>query len=75
MGGLRYLLIFEDYCGLAVLAAYLFETLGLAEDSFQYISPISATEHAPSYIVKFPTSYQYCENITGAFTLIKLESH
>ncbi len=71
MDGYRYVLVFEDYGGLAVEEKYVQETLNLEDNSFQYISPISATKHAPSYIVKFSTPYQYCENVTGAFTLIK----
>lgn len=68
----RFVLIFEDFGGLAVERNYIEENIDLKGKGFTYIEPISATEHSPSWIVKFETPYQYCHNVTGAFTLIEL---
>jgi hypothetical protein len=71
--GKRHSLIFEDYGGLAVVEDYIRENIDLKGKTFTYIKPESATEHSPSWIVKFDTPYQYCHNVTGAFTLIELD--
>lgn len=68
----RYALIFEDIGGLAVDRAYFKDNIHLKGKGFSYVEPISATEHSPSWLVKFDTPYQYCHNITGAFTLIQI---
>lgn len=67
-----YVLVFEDIGGLAIERAYIEESVGLKGKRFEYVLPVSATEHTPSWILKFPTPYQYCHNITGAFTLIEI---
>ena len=71
--GESYVLIFEDYGGLALKKAFIEETINLQGKRFEYVPPISETDQSISYMVKFPTPYQYCENVTGAFTLIKLQ--
>jgi hypothetical protein len=68
----EYALIFEDYSGLGSTEAFVKENVKLKNDSFEYINPTSHTDFAPSYPVKFPTPYQYCVNVTGTFTLVKL---
>jgi hypothetical protein len=73
INGKRHALIFEDYGGLAVEQDYIGENIDLQGKGFAYINPVSATEHSPSWLVKFDTPYQYCHNVTGAFTLIELE--
>ena len=67
-----YALIFEDYGGLGRTEAFVKENVKLKNDNFVYIAPTSDTDVSPSYTVKFPTPYQYCVNVTGTFTLVKL---
>lgn len=67
-----YALIFEDYGGLGSTEDFVKENVILKNNDFEYVNPTSHTNSAPSYPVIFPTPYQYCENVTGTFTLIKL---
>lgn len=67
-----YALIFEDFGGLGSSEAFVKENVKLKNDSFEYVAPTSHTDYSPSYPIKFPTPYQYCVNVTGTFTLVKL---
>lgn len=67
-----YALIFEDFGGLGSSEAFVKEHVKLKNGSFEYVAPTSHTDNSPSYPVKFPTPYQYCVNVTGTFTLVKL---
>lgn len=67
-----YALIFEDAGGLGSTEAFVKEKVKLKNNSFKYVNPTSNSEYAPSYPIKFSTPYQYCTNVTGMFTLIKL---
>ena len=67
-----YALIFEDYDGLGRTETFVIENVKLKSDDFEYVSPTSHSDVPPSYPVKFPPPYQYCVNVTGTFTLVKL---
>jgi hypothetical protein len=67
-----YALIFEDAGGLGNTETFVKESLELNNSSFEYVNPISHSDIMPSYPVSFPTPYQYCANVTGVFTLVKL---
>lgn len=67
-----YALVFEDYDGLGRTEAFVKENVKLKSDTFEYVNPSSHTDVPPSYQIKFPTPYQYCVNVTGTFTLVKL---
>lgn len=68
----KYALIFEDFGGLASSEQWIKEKVKIVNNKFEYINPTSHTDHRPSYPIKFPTPYEYCKNITGTFTLVKL---
>ncbi len=67
-----YALIFEDYAGLGSSKNWVKENVKLKNENFEYINPTSHSDQTPSYPIKFPTPYQYCVNVTGTFTLVKL---
>ena len=67
-----YALIFEDCGGFGCADYWVKENVKLKDGNFEYVNPTSNSNHAPSYRVKFPTPYQYCVNVTGSFTLVKL---
>lgn len=67
-----YVLLFEDYGGLATERSYIEANIELSGKGFEYVNPISATDHNPSWSLKPDAPYQHCHNITGTFTLIKV---
>lgn len=69
----RYVLIFEDVGGLAVERNYIKDNIELKGKDFTYISPVSATDHPPSWLMGLTAPYKYCHNVTGAFTLLLLD--
>jgi hypothetical protein len=68
----NFALIFEDYGGVGSTKQWVLENVNVKNGKFEYVSPTSYTEHSPSYPIKFPTPFQYCVNVTGMFTLVKL---
>jgi hypothetical protein len=70
--GQEYALIFEDYGGLGKNKAFIQDKL-LEGGDFEYVQPIAKTNAGPSYDgFKLPTPSQYCQWITGMYTLIRL---
>lgn len=68
-----YALIFEDFDGLGRNDAYIRENVIGHHSSYSFVQPIASSATPPSYDgFNLPTPYQYCENITGTFTLIQL---
>lgn len=67
-----YALVFEDYDGLGRMESFIRENVKLRGDNFEYVLPVSYSDFSPSYPIKFPTPYQYCDNVTGMFTLVRL---
>ena len=70
--GNRYILIYEDYGGLAVLENYVRDNLHLKTDEYEYIEPTSSTNRSPSYEFKLPVPCVHEHNVIGSFTLIRL---
>jgi len=67
-----HILIWEDYQGLGSNVDFLKDHVTNGA-SFEFIEPLSQTGAFPSYDgFRLPTPSQYCENVTGTFTLIKL---
>lgn len=70
----NYGLIFEDAGGLGQNDEYIRENVLEQRSSYIFIQPIAATNSAPSYDgLHLPAPYQYCENVTGSFTLISMK--
>lgn len=68
-----YILIYEDYYGLGRSPHYIRENLDLDKKEFEYINPISSSEHSPSYRGFTPEApYKFVEGVTGSFTLIRI---
>lgn len=73
LDGTAYVLIFEDAGGLGATESYIRQEVLVSERPFEYVKPISEAPHSPSYDgFHLPTPYQYCPNVTGTFTLIRL---
>lgn len=73
--GRRYILIFEDHFGLGRDPQFIERHLGLSKEMFTFVAPASeeAAENLPSYVgFSLPVPYQYCEGVTGTFTLLKI---
>lgn len=68
----EYALIFEDAGGLGSNEAFVKEVVDLPNGKFEYIKPISHSDYSLSYPITFPVPYDYCYNITGMFTLVKI---
>jgi len=68
----EYALIFEDFGGLGSSEEFVKENVKLKRGGFEYVIPTSYSDFSPSYPNKFATPYQYCANVTGMFTLVKL---
>jgi hypothetical protein len=69
-----YALIFEDAGGLGQNDDYIHENVLEQHSSYSFVQPIAATSSAPSYDgFHLPAPYQYCENVTGSFTLLLLK--
>jgi hypothetical protein len=72
--GIAHVLVWEDYEGAGSNADFIKQHITNGAD-FEFIQPTSHTSIAPSYDgFRLPTPSQYCENIIGSFTLIKLAS-
>lgn len=71
--GTDYALIFEDAGGLGQNDAYIRQYVLEHHSSYSFVKPIAASGSSPSYDgLQLPAPCQYCENITGIFTLLKL---
>jgi len=70
-----YALIFEDYEGLGSNEAFIKDRLLGDKESYEFVLPISETSISPSYNgLGLPAPSQYCDNVTGTFTLVELFS-
>jgi hypothetical protein len=68
-------LIFEDYDGLGRNDSFIREHILDDYKGYEFVEPHSATDSAPTYDgFRLPAPSQYCENVTGNFTLLKLLS-
>lgn len=68
-----YALIFEDYDGLGRNDDYIREHVLEHHASYAFVNPTSDTSKFPTYDgFRLPAPSQYCENVTGNFTLLKL---
>ncbi len=72
IGETEYALLFEDAGGLWNDIKFVKDHVKLKRENFEYIQPVSFSDISPSYPIMFPAPFQYCENITGKFTLIKI---
>lgn len=69
----EYILIFEDYDGLGRSPKFISETLALPEGQYIFVTPKAYTDTPPSLHFAFDTPFKYAPDITGTFTLIKLQ--
>ncbi len=72
INSMPHILIWEDYEGIG--SNQEFVTTHVCNGAkFEYIIPVSQTDISPSYDgFRLDSPSQYCENVTGTFTLIKL---
>jgi hypothetical protein len=75
IGQQAYALIFEDYDGVGRSAAFIQEHVAIRSPKYSFVGPIAQATNPPSYDgFSLPAPFQYCFNVTGTFTLLKLES-
>jgi hypothetical protein len=75
IGKQQYALVFEDYDGKGRDSAFIKEHVAIRSPKFTFVEPEAETNSSPSYDgFRLPTPYQYCHNVTGTFTLLKLDS-
>lgn len=73
INNIDYALIFEDYDGIGRNDDFIRENVLERHTKYEYVEPISATSQSPTYSgFRLPPPSQYCENVTGSFTLLKL---
>lgn len=66
-------LIFEDYQGLGSNERFIADKVLKSDQPCKLVVPISTTTISPFYDgLRLPAPSQYCKNVTGSFTLIKL---
>lgn len=71
--GQDYILFFEDYADGPLSEAYIEKNLLPSGATFNFIEPTSHSNIPPSYDgFRLAAPSQYCENVTGVFTLLKL---
>ena len=70
-----YALIYEDYEGLGNNESFIRNNVLKEGQSFVFVEPESATAISPSYDgFRLPAPSQYSPNITGSYTLVKIDS-
>jgi len=74
IGKQPYALIFEDAGGLGQNEDFIREYVAIRSPKFTFVEPTSQTNNSPSYDgFHLPVPCRYCFNVTGTFTLLKLE--
>lgn len=74
IGEQSYALIFEDYDGVGRDPVFIREHVAVRSPKFSFVDPVAEATNPPSYDgFSLPAPFQYCFNVTGTFTLLKLE--
>lgn len=74
-GVIEYALVFEDHVGLGKNEDFIREHVLDNHSGYEIVEPQSQTSDMPSYDgFRLPAPSRYCENVTGNFTLIQLQS-